>query len=91
MSTQAEQFELPPRIILYTLHQLSIMFNVNLETIRTSYIHYDRRSVGACPGDKLLACNIAPEGEKPDWRVAENEVIRYLKKRGFRFYTRSST
>lgn len=88
--SKAEQFEMPPRIILYTLDQLATMLNVQLQTIKTSYIHYDRRSPGARPGDRMVARNIAPAGEKPDWRVTENEVIRYLKKRGFRIYSRAT-
>lgn len=88
--TDAERFELPPRFILYTLDQIATMLNVGLPQVKQSYIHYDRRSPGARPGDRMVARNIAPEGEKPDWRVAEKELIRYLRKRGFKIYNRTT-
>ena len=88
--SERERFQMPPRLFLYTLDQIATMTGVRLESLKASHIHFDRRSVGARPGDKMLARNIAQDGEKPEWRVAENEFIRWLRKRGFRIYERTS-
>jgi hypothetical protein len=42
-------------------------------------VFFDGRSVGAPPRDRLLARNIAPAGENPEWRIEEAEYIRWLK------------
>lgn len=88
--SERDRFDLPPRPFLYTLDQIATMLNLELQTVKTSHIHYDKRSVGVRPGHKMVARNIAQEGEKPEWRVAENEFIRYLRKRGFRIYSRTT-
>ena len=88
--SEREKFNMPPRIFLYTLDQIATMLSVDLKVVKNNYIHYDRRSVGARPGDKMLARNLNQDGEKPEWRVAENELIRFLRRRGFRIYERTS-
>ena len=87
---EADRIGLPPRVFLYTLDQIAVMLEVDLNTVKTTYVHYDRRSVGKQPGDRMLARNIAPPDEKPEWRVTENEFVGFLKKKGFRFYHKSS-
>lgn len=86
---EAERIGLPPRVFLYTLDQIATMLEVPLPDLKKTYIHYERRSVGVPPGNRMRAHNIAPEGEKPEWRVSENEFVGFLKKRGFRFYNKS--
>lgn len=89
-NAEADRIGMPPRVFLYTLDQISVMLEVPLSSIKKTYIHYDRRSVGRQPGDRMLARNIAPPGEKPEWRVTENEFVGFLKKKGFRFYHKGS-
>lgn len=89
MPTEREQFNMPPRVFLYTLDQIATMLAVELQYVKAHLIHYDRRSVGSRPLDKMAARNIALEGDKPEWRVAEAELIRYLRRRGFRIYDRT--
>lgn len=86
--TDPESFGLPPRIFLYTLDQIATMLQVSDHTVKTLYLHYDGRSVGNRPADRMVARNIAPAGEKPDWRVAEKELMRWMRYKKFRFYTR---
>ena len=90
MADKREQFDMPPKFFMYTIDQIATMFEVSVSAVKTSYLHYERRSVGAQPGDKMLARNIAPTGEKPEWRVSEREVVNYLRKRGFRIYNKTS-
>lgn len=79
---------LPIRPILWTLDQIATMVGSKLETLKQHYVHYDGRSVGVRKHKRLLARNIAEAGEKPDWRVAEAELLRWMKACGFRIYER---
>jgi hypothetical protein len=83
-----ESVGLPIRPFLFTLDQVSTLVQVGEERLKRDYIHYDGRSIGVRPRDRMVAHNIAPEGVKPEWRVAERELIRWLKSRGFRVYDR---
>jgi len=80
--------ELPPRAFFYTLDQIATMINVDYEYFRRRYIYYDRRSVGVHYPDMLLAVNMAPHGAPPDWRVTEDELKRWFKKKRVRLHQR---
>lgn len=85
-----EKVGLPLRPFLYSLDQLSVLLDVDEVALRSTYIHYEGRSIGFASKDRLLARNIAPADSTPDWRVAERELIRWLKFKGFKHYERSS-
>jgi hypothetical protein len=82
------QVGLPVRAFLFTLDQVAYMVGVSEAHLKTHYVHYYGRSIGSRPPDRFMTRNIAPAGEKPDWRVTERELIRWLKNRGFRVYER---
>lgn len=86
---EPKQFGLPLRVFLYTLDQIATMVQVDLHNLRTHYIHYEERSVSFRPHGKMSARNIASDGEKPEWRVAEKEFIRWLRYKGFKVYNRT--
>jgi hypothetical protein len=71
---------LPYRPFFYTLDQVADIFQVS-DVSR--YLHYDMRSPGVRSLDKLLAVNIAPEGTQPEWRVEEQELLRWMHHKGF--------
>ena len=77
--------ELPVKPFLYTLDQVAGLLQITEERLP---IHYAGRSVGARQRDKMLARNIAAAGERPDWRIAERELIRWARTKGFRFHER---
>lgn len=79
---------LPPRPFMYTRDQLSVILNISELELHKKYLWYENRQVGAKPVDKLRAVNIAPLDEKPDWRVSEQELIRWMKRQGLRYYER---
>lgn len=82
---------LPPRPFLYTLDQLSVILNVDEPQLRTQYIYYEGRSTGVRSVRFLLARDINPDPTKnPDWRVAERELIRWMKVMGFKYYDRGA-
>lgn len=78
---------LPPRPFLYTVDQIAGLLSITPGRVHAS-LHYDRRSVGKCPREKMLAHNIATEGRHPEWRIAERELVRWLRVKGFRYYDR---
>jgi len=88
VATQKELAQLPPRFFLYTLDQVATIVNMTEATLKNTYVHFDGRSVGARPHSKLMARNIAQPGTKPEWRIAENEVVRWLRYNNFKVYTR---
>lgn len=87
-NTRREDYGLPPRLFLYTLDQLASIVNVPIKEFQRKYIHYDGRAVGARPFEKIMARNIAPKGEPPDWRVVETEFVRWMRFKGFKVYVR---
>lgn len=66
------------------------MLEINLDKLKREYIHYVDRSIGPRQHPLMEAHNVALEGQKPDWRVAENELVRWLRYKGFRIYHRGS-
>lgn len=84
----AESVGLPPRVFLYTLDQIAYMLDLKEERLRIVYCWWEAREPGAQPPDKLAARNIAPEGETPDWRVTETELVRWMKRKRFKFHVR---
>lgn len=76
------------RPFLYTLDQISTLIQIPEPRLRVDFIHFDQRSVGYRPLDKMMARNIAPTGEKPEWRVNDRELARWLTRKGFKIYLR---
>ncbi len=86
----ADALGMPTRGFLYTVDQVAEMVGVPEARFRRNYVHWDRRTLGAPALDKMMARNIAPPDQaSPEWRIAENEVARWLKRKGFRLYDRS--
>jgi hypothetical protein len=81
-----EKIGLPYRPFLFTLDQISSLLNVEVSALMRSYIYFDKRSTGIMSRDLMLARNIAPRDSKPEWRVAERELLRWMKRKGFKHY-----
>ena len=89
VNREAARIELPVRDFLYTIDQIAMLFEVPEETVLNSYLFYQNRSVGVRPKGKMLARDISPDDEpKPDWRVPERELVRWMRYKGFRYHTR---
>lgn len=80
---------LPPRPFLYTVDQIGVMFGLSEQSLRKRYLWYEGRNVGKQDPHKMLAHNIAAPDDKPDWRVSERELVRWMLKNGFRHYENS--
>ncbi len=77
---------MPPRIFLYTLDQISYMLEIPLKTLKLSYTYFQGISTGPKNRHMILARDISVPGTgQADWRVAETELTRWMKLKGFRF------
>lgn len=77
--------DLPPRLFLYTVDQIATLIAVDAHQVYR-YLFLDGREVGSHKPGKMIARNIANDGEPPEWRVAEREFVRWLRHKRFRIY-----
>jgi len=80
--------ELPARPFLYTIDQIATLLSVQEQTVKTVYLYYEGSSTGVMPRDQMRAINIAPAGQKPEWRISERTLKNWLRYKGFRVYER---
>lgn len=78
-NTQRIRMGLPIRVFLYTDDQIADLLRLPLAKLRKESLWFDGREVGLPPGDKIRAVNIMAAGLTPQWRVAEDEFVRWLK------------
>jgi hypothetical protein len=84
---------MPVREFLYTVDQISVMLDLTVKTLMNpdaGYIYFVGRSIGTQKRSLMVARNIAPEDEKPDWRIPEREFIRWMRLKGFKYYDRGA-
>lgn len=81
-----ERVGLPVRPFLFTLDQIATLLNVELKNLKSTKIFFEGRSTGATSVHLMIARNIAAPNETPDWRVAERELVRWMKLKRFRVY-----
>ena len=79
---------LPMRPFLYTVDQIATILTMTEQAVHTRILYHEGRDIGSRRTDQMLARNIAASNEKPDWRVAERELVRWMKHKGFKFYER---
>lgn len=83
---------LPPRPFLYTLDQVATILNVTeayLAEPVNGFVFYVGRMPGQSRPDEVRVVNIQPNPERaPIWRIEERELIRWMKRRGFRYVDR---
>lgn len=85
-----ETVGLPVRSFLYTLDQVAYLLNLSLDNVQKSgKVYYAGRSTGAKSPDRMMARDIAGPNESPDWRIAEQELLRWMKRKGYKVYERA--
>jgi len=77
---------LAPHPFLYAPDQIAQMFVVTEASVRSKWLHYDGRSSGIQPKDKMRAINIASSDSEPVWRIEEAEVVRWMRHKRIRLY-----
>ncbi len=85
----ADEVGLPLRFFLYTLDQIATMTNISIDNLSRTYLYYDGRTIGPAYPNLLKCRNVAARDAEPEWRVADRELIRWLKNRGFKVIERS--
>lgn len=91
MPRQNAAVTLPYRPFLFTVDQIAVILDIDPKAIMAQYLYYEGRSIGSRHRDLMIARNIAPTNEKPDWRIAERELVRWMRFKGFRYYERAVT
>lgn len=84
----ADKIGLPVREFFYTIDQIAYLLEMEEKYVRSRIIFYEGRSVGAPRKDEMVAVNFAPEGDKPEWRVAERFFKRWMRFKGLKIYER---
>jgi len=79
---------LPPKPFLYTPDQVATLVSLDERSLRSRMLWYEGREVGVPPRDKLRAINISAPENKPEWRISEQELIRWMKAKGMKYYER---
>lgn len=75
----AKKVGLPVRPFLFTLDQVAALLSLGQGELEDKYIHFWGRSEGRllANGDRIKAVNIAPSDQAPEWRVSEEDFIRW--------------
>ncbi|MDP9011125.1 MAG: hypothetical protein M3O41_00450 [Pseudomonadota bacterium] len=73
---------LPVRPFFYTLDQVADMLNVEVSKFRQAYIWKVGAEVGAWQPRYLRAVQLLPT----DWRIGENELLRWMRHTGLYIY-----
>ena len=90
LPSEAPKIGIPVRVFLFTVDQLSVMLDIDENSLRQTHLYFEGRSIGSKKKSLMVARNIAGENEKPDWRVTEREFVRWMKMKGFRYYERGT-
>lgn len=80
--------DLPPRQFFYTLDQIAELLSMSTKNLRANYVYFDRVTPTLRRSKQLMARNIAEHTDKPDWRVAEDELVRWMRACRFRYGSR---
>lgn len=88
--SDAKATNIPLRVFLYTTDQIAMMIGVQEKDLLRRFLHFDGRTAGFQNMDQMKAVNInsGDENAVPEWRVADKEFIRWLKRKGFRVVER---
>lgn len=76
---------LPYRPFLYTLDQIQDLLLVN---DLNPLLYWDKRSTGVHHMYLIKTVNIMPDGVKPEWRVEEAELLRWMRHKNFKILGR---
>ena len=81
----AERLGLPATPFFYTVDQVAGFLQVDQRVVESRLLFYMGRSIGIPSKSKIVATNMMPEGETPEWRILDKHLIRYLRFKGIRF------
>ena len=76
--------KLPPRPFLYTMDQIATLLSCTESYLKNNLAHFKGRTITRRTPDEILFMNIAKEDETPNWRVEHTELVRWLRRKGFK-------
>lgn len=82
-SGDAEKLGLPITSFLYTIDQICQLVGMDQEQALRTIFYFHNRSTGRQSQHTMLARDVAPPNDNPEWRVAEREFVRWLRLKGF--------
>lgn len=82
-----QKADLPTRAFLYTIDQLSTMLSIT-EPELEKHLFREGQDYGRRDERLMVARNISRPGQPSDWRVSEEELIRWGQRIGYAFYSR---
>lgn len=88
MPYTGREVRLPPRLFLYTMDQVAVILDVTTNQVKNNIAFFEGRSIGRSRKEEMRFRNIAAPDEKPDWRVSEHDLVRWLKFKGYKYYER---
>lgn len=91
-ANQPESVVLPVKPFLYTLDQVAQLLNIETKKLYSNgWINFHGRSTGIATKQEMVARNIEKDPDKPaEWRIAERELVRWLRLRGYKFHERGT-
>lgn len=85
LEADRRSINLPVRPFLFTLDQVATLLSITETRLKQGgYLFFANRTPGVHSRDELLALNIAPPNKPAEWRVEERELIRWMKRKGFK-------
>jgi hypothetical protein len=87
MEKMREEVGLPTKPFFYTTDQVADLLALDPNYMKANLVHFMGMG-GQLSLDRIRSDNIAPPGQDARWRIAEDELIRYLRRRGVRLYRR---
>lgn len=69
---------------MYTIDQVASMLSCTDSYIKNRIGYFQGRTVVSRTPDDLLFINIAKPTDTAEWRCTEKELLRYLKRKGFK-------
>lgn len=79
---------IPIKPFMYTLDQVATMISVEPTWFAANYVWYTGRTSGIPKKDLLTARNVAPVSLDPQWRIVDQELLRWCRHKGIRVYER---
>lgn len=85
----ADRIGLPVREFFYTIDQIAYLLSMDEGYVKRTLLHFEGRTPGVCPRDKMTAYDMSSENdEKPEWRISERHLRRWMRSKGIRVYDR---
>ena len=77
--------QLPVKTFMYTIEQIAYMLDVTEQTVKKRILYYQGRERRKWTNDDLVAVNFSRQDEKPEWRISEEEFIRWMRRKRIKF------